>query len=96
MNCAEYQHLSFQEKCVMIGQVVHLVQNDTDSFNAMASMLRAAGQQGKFDNVKIGPEATRENPCDVCDSGEYQWESTDPNGSMKFKCDECGNTVTYP
>ena len=56
-NCIEYQQLSFQEKCVMIGQIVHLCQNDTDSFVAMGSMIRAAGQQGKLDDVTILPQS---------------------------------------
>lgn len=60
MNCKEYQELSFQEKCVLVGQCVHLLQNDSDSFIAMTSMVRAGGQQGKLDNVTILPEPIKE------------------------------------
>lgn len=56
MNCKEYQELDFREKCVMIGQIVHLAQNDSDSFIAMSSMIRAAGQQNKLKDVTILPE----------------------------------------
>lgn len=54
-NCNEYQQLSFQEKCIMIGQCIHILQNDSESFVAIGSMIRSAGQQGKLDDVKILP-----------------------------------------
>lgn len=61
MNCLEYQQLSFQEKCVMIGQVVHLIQNHSDSFRDISSMLRGAAQRGKFDDVIILPPPEKIN-----------------------------------
>ena len=55
-NCKEYQELSFQQKCIMIGQCIHLLQNDTDSFITMGAMILVAGKQGKLDGVEILPE----------------------------------------
>jgi|ERR1700743_159832 len=98
MNCEKYLALSFQEQCVMIGQAVHLLQSDPESFSAMSSMIRAAAQQGKFDNVKIGHAeiAEREFPCEGCDVGEYIHKSTHPNGQMYYECNNCGDEVSYP
>lgn len=55
-NCEQYMSLGFPEKCILVGQVIHLLQNDAESFTAITSMVRSAGQQGKLDDVTILPE----------------------------------------
>lgn len=83
----------------MVGQIVHLVQTDPDSFMAASSMIRAATQQGKFDNVKIGHaeiSETNEWPCASCMVGEMKHNSTNPGGSMHYVCDSCGNEEIFP
>ena len=55
-NCKEYQELDFQERLKAIGSIVHLFQNDSESFVAMSSMIRSAEQQGKLDDVTILPD----------------------------------------
>jgi DNA-directed RNA polymerase subunit M/transcription elongation factor TFIIS len=50
----------------------------------------------------VTPESTRkerENPCGVCEDGEYQLDSTIPGdkGSTEvYKCDHCGHEVRVP
>jgi hypothetical protein len=54
MNCQEYLSLEDEERFVLLGKVVHLLQNDPESFEAMSSMVRSATQKGIFEGVKIG------------------------------------------
>lgn len=55
-NCKEYQELALFEQRVLIGSVIHLLQNDSDSFKAMCSMVRSAEQYGCLSNVVMYPE----------------------------------------
>jgi hypothetical protein len=48
--------LDFQEKYRLIGQIVHLVQNDSESFIAITSLVRGAEASGKLEGVKVLPE----------------------------------------
>ena len=60
-HCDEYQNMSLQERVVLLGTICHLVQNDSDSFIAVSSMIRSASQQGKLDAVTILPERQQDN-----------------------------------
>ena len=55
-NCIEYQNLEMQEKLVLIGQLIHLLQNESDYFRDLSSIVRSAAQQGRFADVKILPD----------------------------------------
>jgi hypothetical protein len=57
-NCKEYQDLEIQEKLVLIGQLVHLLQNDSGYFRSLSSIVRSAAQNGMFTDVKILPDHT--------------------------------------
>lgn len=63
-NCSQYQSLDHRERFTLIGQIVHLLQNDPESFVALSSMARSAEQYGKLDDVKFLPENT-ENPLSL-------------------------------
>jgi len=99
MNCQEYLSLDSEDRFVLLGKVIHLLQNDPESFETMSSMVRSATQKGVFEGVKIGRAEvadTREFPCDSCMAGEYKHVGTDPSGQMRFRCDACGDEVSYP
>jgi hypothetical protein len=55
-NIQEYQDLSLQERLTLIGSVVHLLQNDRDSFVTACSMVRSAHQNGVLDGVVMFPQ----------------------------------------
>jgi hypothetical protein len=38
----------------------------------------------------------RDNPCPECETGEVKFVSTDPGGSMKYKCTDCSYNCTFP
>lgn len=61
MNCEEYMSLPYQERFILTGQIIHLLQNDSDSFMALSSMARSAEQNGAFDNVEFFPERQQDN-----------------------------------
>lgn len=60
-HCKEYQEMDLQARVVLIGSICHLVQNDSETFAAVSSLIRAAGQQGKLDSVTILPERQQDN-----------------------------------
>ena len=62
MNCNEYQELDTKERIILIGQIVHLLQNDSESFVALSSMVRNAAQRGLFEDVRILPDHRAEAP----------------------------------
>ena len=60
MNCEEYQALDPKEKIQLVGKCVHLLQNDSDAFKAISSMVRNAEQLGAFEEIKIMPDSYAE------------------------------------
>ena len=61
-NCNEYQELDTNERIILVGQIVHLLQNDSESFVALSSMVRNAAQRGLFEDVRILPDHPAEAP----------------------------------
>lgn len=57
MNCQAYTDLSIMEQRQLIGSIIHLLQNDSNSFIAISSMVRNAESEGLFEGVKIMPPA---------------------------------------
>lgn len=53
MNCEKYQELTIVERRELIGKIVHLMQCDSQFFDSITSIIRAAEQVGKLDNVKF-------------------------------------------
>jgi hypothetical protein len=98
MNCQEYLSLDSEERFVLLGKVIHLLQNDPESFEAMSSMVRSATQKGIFEKVKIGRVEMREFPCKECETGEYiHVDGPAPStGTMRYECNNCGHSVSFP
>lgn len=61
MNCPNYIKLLPFEKIQMVGQIIHLMQNDTDIFNDVEKIITAAKSSGKLSNVEILPENKLKN-----------------------------------
>lgn len=61
MHCQEYLSLPEEDQMLLLGKTIHLLQNDTDSFQAIASLVRSAEQSGKFDKVKFGHHQIQEH-----------------------------------
>lgn len=56
MLCNKYSNLSLVEKIRFIGELVHCVQNDDDSFQVGKALIVAAKINGVLDGVVILPE----------------------------------------
>jgi hypothetical protein len=56
MNCPEYIELEPNEQSLMIGQIVHALQTDTNIFKSCQDLIALAYRKGVYDNVKIGHE----------------------------------------
>jgi uncharacterized protein YdeI (BOF family) len=56
-NCNSYQKLTTKEKVVLIGELVHAVQNDETCFITAKGMISAARQRKVFENIKVGIES---------------------------------------
>lgn len=61
MICPEYFDMSIVERYNFIGKAIHLIQSDPQSHKSMSSMIRAAEQNGLFDEVKILPQDKIDN-----------------------------------
>jgi hypothetical protein len=55
MNCQSFQDLSFDEKLINVGELIHLYQNDEDCHKAFNSILRSARVSGLFEGVTFLP-----------------------------------------
>ena len=58
MICPEYSDLTIVEAYQLVGKAIHLLQNNSEAFKAISSMVRQAENNGEFDNVRILPETT--------------------------------------
>lgn len=56
MICENYDMLSHEEKIILIGEVVHILQSDNECFNKITMLLNEAQRKGVLDRVKILPE----------------------------------------
>ena len=61
-NCKEWMDTDSRDRILLVGQIVHLLQNDSTSFIAMSSMVRQAENNGAFNEVTILPEFTNTTP----------------------------------
>lgn len=95
-NCQEYQELDNKSRLILIGSVVHLLQNDSESFIALSSMVRSAEQNGLFEDVTFLPETRPKQvpgskwicACDT-DSFNYIPQLIEPRYFEKAKEEEC-------
>lgn len=60
-NCKQWMALSQREKIEFIGKLVHLVQNDEQSFSRAHGMILRGDVQGLFDDVVINPPSYEQN-----------------------------------
>ena len=51
-----------RDRILLVGQVVHLLMNDPDSYIAMSSMVRQAENNGIFDSITILPDFVNTTP----------------------------------
>jgi hypothetical protein len=56
MLCREYENLSHFQKVTMVGEMVHLMQIDSYTFNAFEELRQIGKMKGLLDDVKILPE----------------------------------------
>lgn len=56
MLCEKYQNLSVEERIKLIGQLVHLVQNDDTFFELACKGIERGNERGILDGVTILPE----------------------------------------
>lgn len=59
MNCNEFQALDLREKIQVVGTISHLLQNDSETFKVVQSLIRQAEQSGKLDGIEILPETPK-------------------------------------
>ncbi len=64
MICKEYSQLSTVEQVIMIGKIVHAIQNDSKYFGIAKDVIELATLKGLFDNVTILPNTNK--PEDLC------------------------------
>lgn len=55
MICEEYSNLNAVEKVMFIGQLVHIVQSDSNLFNNALKIIEIGKIRGLLDDVKILP-----------------------------------------
>jgi hypothetical protein len=56
MICKKYEALSPNERVLLIGKIVHLVQNSNAVFITAERIIKKYEDAGAFDNVTILPE----------------------------------------
>lgn len=60
-NCNQWLKLSYREQIEFIGKLVHLVQNDEQSFSRASGMILRGDVQGLFEDVVINPPSYEQN-----------------------------------
>lgn len=67
MTCKEYKELNVVEQYQLIGKAVHLLQNNSQAFISISSMVRMAESNGLLDGVTILPfqNEPAANPADL-------------------------------
>jgi len=60
MNCKEWSDLTIVDQYQLCGKAIHLLQNNSEAFKTISSMVRQAENNGEFDNVIILPETKNE------------------------------------
>lgn len=63
MICEKYQNLTPVEQIVMVGQIVHAMQNDDEMFDFVKKIIFLADRRGILDNVTILPNSLNQDQC---------------------------------
>jgi hypothetical protein len=58
-NHQKWQDLTPRERIVLIGSLVHAVQNSPESFEEAARLINKAKKRGTLDGVEILPDALK-------------------------------------
>jgi hypothetical protein len=56
MICQNYNNLSLPEKIIIIGEIIHAIQNDDKAFKKGMDLISYAKARGILDGVVILPE----------------------------------------
>lgn len=63
MLCEKYQELSTVQQIIMVGQIVHALQNDNGMFAHVKNLIDLAALKGIYENVTILPNPINPEPC---------------------------------